>query len=312
MKSVAVILAGCGLASALAILPRTFTVHVPTKPDWDPTWGSTTLTYANRHTKGTKAPCPPVKHTSVAPSGVPSSVTTTSVPTTATTSVPTTTTTDVPTTTTTDVPTTTTTDVPTTTTTTTDVPTTTTTTTDVPTTTTTDVPTTTTVVEPPVRTCELGTAFGYQGSDSVTLNTQDGNGCNRWGWFSTPTLAELQTSIGGVLYVGAGGNNIANAVDVGTWTASANPTGGVTVTYSLSSGYFLDEVHIDLDCLPIDTCAPGQYTFNAGALPNVPVYANPTPLQYPACPAGSVAYLILHASVNYLTTAPTCAPPVAT
>jgi hypothetical protein len=170
---------------------------------------------------------------------------------------------------------------------------------------------TSTIVEPPLRTCELGTAFGYQASDSVTLNTQSGNGCNRWGWYETPTLAELQTGISGTLYVGAGGNNIANAVDVGDWTAFASPTGGVTVTYSLDPGYLLDEAHIDLDCLPIDTCAPGQYTFNAEALPNVPVYANPAPLPYPTCLEGSQAYLIIHGSVNYLTTAPTCAPPVA-
>jgi hypothetical protein len=167
---------------------------------------------------------------------------------------------------------------------------------------------------PTFQTCELGTAFGYQEGDSTTLDTQSGNGCNRWGWFETPTLAELQagTGISGVLYVGAGGNNINNAINVGTWTAFATADGDVFVTYSLAPGYFLDEVHIDLDCLPIDTCAPGQYTFNSGALPNVPVYVNPTPLEYPTCSAGSQAYLILHGSVNYITTNPNCAPPVAT
>ncbi|KAK3363981.1 hypothetical protein B0T25DRAFT_576423 [Lasiosphaeria hispida] len=154
--------------------------------------------------------------------------------------------------------------------------------------------------------------MGYEPGDSVQLNTQSGNGCNRWGWYETPTLAELQSSISGILYVGAGGNVIANAINVGTWTASASPIGGVTVTYNLSPGYFIDEAHIDLDCLPINTCAPGQYTFNSGALPNVPVYANPTPLQYPACSGGAQAYLIIHGSINYLTTATTCTEPVAT
>ncbi|KAK4451050.1 hypothetical protein QBC34DRAFT_402062 [Podospora aff. communis PSN243] len=168
------------------------------------------------------------------------------------------------------------------------------------------------IVQPPLNTCELGTAMGYQEGDSVTLNTQPGQGCNRWGWYETPTLAELQVGISGTLYVGAGGNNIDNAINVGDWTAVASPTGGVTFTYALDPGYFLDEVHIDLDCLPIDTCAPGQYTFNSGALPNVAVYINPTPLQYPTCSGGSQAYIILHGSVNYVTTNPTCAPPVAT
>jgi len=163
-----------------------------------------------------------------------------------------------------------------------------------------------------VITCELGTAIGWQESDSVTLDTQSGNGCNRWGWYETPTLAELQSGISGVLYVGAGGNNIVNAIAVGDWTAIASPTGGVTITYNLDPEYFIDEAHIDLDCLPIDSCAPGQYTFNSGALPNLPVYSNPTPLQYPTCSGGSQAYLIIHGSINYLTTATTCAPPVAT
>jgi hypothetical protein len=111
--------------------------------------------------------------------------------------------------------------------------------------------------------------------------------------------------------VGAGGNNIANAIDVGSWTAVAT-TSGVTVTYTLDPGYFIDEAHIDLDCLPIDRCGPGQYTFNSGALANLAVYANPTPLAWPQCTGNSVAYLILHGSINYLTTATECAAPVAT
>jgi hypothetical protein len=122
----------------------------------------------------------------------------------------------------------------------------------------------------------------------------------------------LQTGISGILYVGAGGNNIQNAINVGTWNAIASPTGGVTVTYNLSPGYFIDEAHVDLECLPIDTCAPGQYTFNSGALPNLPVYAMPTPIQYPTCSGGSQAYLIVHGSINYVTTGSTCPPPVAT
>jgi hypothetical protein len=165
---------------------------------------------------------------------------------------------------------------------------------------------------PTVITCELGTAIGRQEGDSVTLDTQSGGGCNRWGWYETPTLAELQSGISGILYVGAGGNNIDNAIGVGDWTAIASPTGGVTVTYSLDPGYFIDEAHIDLDCLPIDSRAPSQYTFNSGALPNLPVYSNPTPLQYPTCFGGSQAYLIIHGSINYLTTTTTCSPPVAT
>jgi hypothetical protein len=155
--------------------------------------------------------------------------------------------------------------------------------------------------------------MGYQSAaESVQLNTQSGNGCNRWGWYETPILAELLGSVTGILYVGAGGNNLASAINVGTWIASATATGSVFVTYSLSPGYFIDEAHIDLACLPIDTCAPGQYTFNSGALPNLPSYTNPTGIQYPTCSGGAQVYLIIHGSINFLTTSTTCAPPVAT
>jgi hypothetical protein len=156
--------------------------------------------------------------------------------------------------------------------------------------------------------------MGYQESDSVTLDTQSPGSCNRWGWYETPTLAELQQQggISGILYVGAGGNNITAATNVGTWTATADQLGGITVTYTLSPGYFIDEAHIDVDCLPIDTCAPGQYTFNSGALPNLSVYANPTTIQYPACGAGSQAYIIIHGSINNVATGTSCPPPRAT
>jgi hypothetical protein len=147
--------------------------------------------------------------------------------------------------------------------------------------------------------CTSGTAFGYWPGDSITLDTQSGNGCNRWGWYETPTLAELQSGITGTLYVGAGMNDISKATDVGDWTAIANPVGGVTVTYSFSPPYTATEINIDLDCLPIATCTPGQYTYgNTFPAPGVPVASNPVPLQYPTCSGGSVAYLIIHAQVT--------------
>ncbi|KAK0648434.1 hypothetical protein B0T16DRAFT_408191 [Cercophora newfieldiana] len=170
---------------------------------------------------------------------------------------------------------------------------------------------------PPQRTCGLGTAFGYAANDFTTLNTQSGNGCNRWGWFFTPTLAELQATggVSGILYVGAGNNNINNAVNVGTFTATANAQGEVSVSYALTGSYVMTVTHVDLDCLPItDFCAPGQYTFNSGTLsPAVSTYSTPSgePGLYPSCSGGSQAYIIVHASVSY--TAPlesSCQTPI--
>ncbi|KAG7286007.1 hypothetical protein NEMBOFW57_008304 [Staphylotrichum longicolle] len=176
---------------------------------------------------------------------------------------------------------------------------------------------TTSSAPPSLKTCGFGTAFGYQNpvagvQKSTTLNTQSGAGCNRWGWYETPTVAELQGGMSGPLYVGAGGNDITKAMDVGIWVATANAQGRVTVTYLLNPPYALAEVHVNLQCLPLTKCAPGQYTYNAGAIPNLPTWSNPTPLVYPTCTGGSKAALIIHAAVNILSVVPTCPPPKAT
>lgn len=176
---------------------------------------------------------------------------------------------------------------------------------------------TTSSAPPTLKTCGFGTAFGYQNpvggqAKSYTLNTQSGAGCNRWGWYETPTVAELQGGISGPLYVGAGGNDISKAVDVGIWVATANAQGRVTVTYLLNPPYTLAEVHVNLVCLPLTKCAPGQYTYNAGSIPNLPTWSNPTPLVYPTCTGGSKAALVIHAAVNILTVVGSCPPPKAT
>ncbi|RMZ73587.1 beta-glucosidase btgE [Pyrenophora seminiperda CCB06] len=175
---------------------------------------------------------------------------------------------------------------------------------------------TTTSPPPSLKTCAFGTAFGYQNpvggvQKSTPLNTQSGSGCNRWGWYETPTLAELQGGISGPLYVGVGGNDITQAIDIGIWVATANALGRVTVTYLLNPPYALSAVHVQLACLPISTCNQAQYTYNAGAIPNLPTWSNPTPLVYPTCSGGSRASLIVHASTNILTVTATCPPPKA-
>ena len=176
-------------------------------------------------------------------------------------------------------------------------------------TTTTTTTATTTTGTASATTCDLGTGFGYRPPvnnvvQSFELDDSGGNNCNRWGWYTTPTLAQLQ-AVGGVsgqILVGAGNNNLNAATNVGTYTATA--VGNiVTVTYSLTAQYGLYEVHVDLECLPIATCAPGQYTFVAENLANVPTYSNPPgTLVYPTCGQGGQAYLIVHAAVRGLTT----------
>ncbi|KAK4124414.1 hypothetical protein N657DRAFT_572153 [Parathielavia appendiculata] len=141
--------------------------------------------------------------------------------------------------------------------------------------------------------------------ESVPLNTQSGQGCNRWGWYTAPTLAELQSGISGALIVGAGGNDVSKGTNVGVWTATANPAGGVTVNYLLNPPYVLDEVHVDLACLPIDKCAPGSYTYGKDGLAGAPQHTV-GPLQYPSCRGGSKAALIVHAAVDYIVQGSVC------
>ncbi|KAK4152397.1 hypothetical protein C8A00DRAFT_34925 [Chaetomidium leptoderma] len=162
--------------------------------------------------------------------------------------------------------------------------------------------------EPPVTTtCGFGTGFGYQSPQkSLTLNTLSGQGCKRWGWYSTPSLAELQGGgISGPLYVGAGNNDISKATNVGTWAATANAAGSVTVSYLLNPPYTLDEVHVNLACTPIAKCAPGQYTLGKGGLNDVPTFAS-GPIKYPPCAGSSKAALIVHAAVDVLVEGTTC------
>ncbi|KAH7009080.1 uncharacterized protein B0I36DRAFT_356804 [Microdochium trichocladiopsis] len=172
---------------------------------------------------------------------------------------------------------------------------------------------------PPTAThkiCSFGAAFGYErptGSTrkSFTLDTQPGEGCNRWGWYDTPTLAELQGGrsggIEGPLYVGAGGNDITKAVTVGSWAAKANWEGKVAIGWALAEGYNLAEANVYFDCLPLNQCTPGSYTRKSGTLTAKDTrYWAVTTLAYPKCPSGSQAALIVHAFVNIKTTDSKC------
>lgn len=163
---------------------------------------------------------------------------------------------------------------------------------------------TTTQPPPATRTCNLGTAFGYQSAS--TSNQLSGTcGSNRWGWYQPVDRTTLRNGVSGNLYVGAGGNNLNAAILVGTWTADADQANGdlTTFTYNLNPGYQLTEVHIDFDCTV--TCSPGQMTFNGGSAVNgLSVYAATLP--YPTCNPSTSRIFTLHAVVRQITTDSTC------
>ncbi|KAJ9633689.1 hypothetical protein H2199_009257 [Coniosporium tulheliwenetii] len=147
--------------------------------------------------------------------------------------------------------------------------------------------------------CSFGTAFGYSSGNlkSLTLNsyTPLPNSCKRWGWYSTPTTAQLSSGIGGPLYVGAGQNDISKATTVGIWSATLSG-GNVYFTYSLSGAYSLAEFKYVNDAF---TDSPAVMSFTTPGL------------KLPSCSAGKL-YVIVHASVNTARSRSACPAPVAT
>ncbi|KAK4095844.1 hypothetical protein N658DRAFT_403318, partial [Parathielavia hyrcaniae] len=144
--------------------------------------------------------------------------------------------------------------------------------------------------------CEAGTAFGYLPGWSVPLNTQSGQGCKRWGWYQPVTRGELQAGLSGPLIMGAGQNDVSKGKNVGTWTAEANSAGSVTVKYDMTPPYVLEDVHVDLGCLPIDKCAPGSYTYSEDGLGGDDKHTA-AGIPFPSCGHGARAALIMHAAV---------------
>ncbi|KAH7027162.1 uncharacterized protein B0I36DRAFT_375202 [Microdochium trichocladiopsis] len=131
---------------------------------------------------------------------------------------------------------------------------------------------------------------------SFTLDTQPGQGCNRWGWSDTSTLAELQGGssgdIKGPLYVGARGNDITKAVTEGK----------VAIGWALAKGYNLAEANVYFDCLHLDQCTADSDTCNSASLTAKDTrYWAVTMLAHPKYPSGSQAALIVHAFVNIKT-----------
>ena len=61
----------------------------------------------------------------------------------------------------------------------------------------------------------------------------------------------------------------------------------------------------DLDCLPIDKCAPSQYTFESNGLKDLSTYTT-TSFKYPTCTSSSKAYLSVYAAVDVVAEGKAC------
>jgi len=157
------------------------------------------------------------------------------------------------------------------------------------------------------KSCDIGTAFGYvrkpSGLNNINLNTLPPKNCNsRWGWYFTPTKDQLLATVGisGDLFVGAGGNDIMKAIDVGDFkaTLSTTPAGlELTVTYTLDSGFDLGEVHVYAACTAPKSCAPGSFTYPA-TQPNLSGTSDTSFVAKFIVPSCTSYYIVIHAKVN--------------
>ena len=64
----------------------------------------------------------------------------------------------------------------------------------------------------------------------------------------------------------------------------------------MNDGYVLDGVHVDIGCLPVDNCAPGQYVYGKDGLGGVSTYQTGG-IAVPTCSTSDL-YIIVHAAVN--------------
>jgi hypothetical protein len=97
---------------------------------------------------------------------------------------------------------------------------------------------------------------------------------NRWGWAINLTATGTTTYD---IWAGAGLNNTANGTKVGTLTVNWDGS-NVTVTYTMFSGYYLEEVHLYAGDGSPTTIAPGQYGYLDEFDPNVTSYTFNVPL----------------------------------
>lgn len=116
---------------------------------------------------------------------------------------------------------------------------------------------------------------------------------SRWGWAINVKTPGVSTHD---IWAGAGLNNTANGMKVGTLTVNWNGA-QAEVSYDLFSGYVMEEVHIYAADEKPTTVAPGQYGYpeagyDAGGVRN---FTHTVPL---ADAAGDGVWLIAHAVVS--------------
>lgn len=142
------------------------------------------------------------------------------------------------------------------------------------------------------NTLNTETAFAYNSTSATCFSAYD---FSRWGW-TNGSFSYGSYSFD--IYAGAGQCDLTKGTKVGTLSLNYSSNGSATVTYTMTSPYKLEEVHLYVgnDVLPSNnseyTVAPGQYPNIDGNLSSATTYTfNVTGL------SGSV-YLVAHATVS--------------
>jgi hypothetical protein len=102
---------------------------------------------------------------------------------------------------------------------------------------------------PPDSGCD--TAFAFGPTTFVDLGLTD----SRWGWQYGPFG---QGAYSTPIYAGAGGNDISKGYQAGTLYVTYDGA-TVEVDYIISLDYTLEETHLYVSGLPVDTISPGQF-----------------------------------------------------
>ena len=152
---------------------------------------------------------------------------------------------------------------------------------------------------PPPQECVKETAFAKGGWVWTTDRKSNPESLpslnltkNRWGWAINLTATGITTYD---IWAGAGLNNTAKGTKVGTLTVEWDGT-DVLVTYSLSQGFYLEEVHIYAGDASPATTAPGQYGYTDYPFGEKDYTSEPIPLADTNGTGG--VWLIAHAVVS--------------
>lgn len=125
--------------------------------------------------------------------------------------------------------------------------------------------------------CE--TAFAFLDGDATCFLDMDEIHTNRWGWTNGPFSENIKPYHLNI-YAGAAKCDIEKGTFVGTLSLYYN-NGDATITYTMNSGYLMDEVHLYAgnEILPRDkhgnfTVSPGQYPHVNDNLNGVETYTD--------------------------------------